>query len=109
MHAKDLLPLLRAFALKTRSPNVDLLQFLASLTKGEAQLAEVEAAVKDLPADAAIVISREGDKPRILTLPDFYAVALADEYRRLADDAARPFPREETAPAKIPPSVIVGA
>ena len=109
MLAKDLLPLLRAFALKTRSPNVDLLQFFASLSKGEAQLAEIEAAVKDLPADSAIVISREGDKPRILTLPDFYAIALVDEYRRLADDAARPFPREETAPAKIPASVIIGA
>ena len=69
MLAEDLLPLLRAFALKTRSPNVDLLQFFASLTKGEAQPAEIEAAVKELPADSAIVISQEGDKPRILTLP----------------------------------------
>ncbi len=109
MLAKDLLPLLRAFALKTRSPNVDLLQFFASLTKGEAQPGEVEAAVKDLPAESVIVISREGEKPRILTLPDFYAVALVDEYRRLADEATRPFPREETAPAKIPPTAIIGA
>ena len=59
MLAQDLLPLLRAFALKTRSPNVDLLQFLASLTKGEAQPGEVEAAVKALPADSVIVIDRK--------------------------------------------------
>ncbi len=109
MLAHDLLPLLRAFALKTRSPNIDLRQFLASLTRGEAQPGEVEAAVKDIPADSAIVVSEEGGKPRILTLPDFHVFALVEEYRKLADEAGRPFPREETAPAQIPSSAIIGA
>ena len=109
MLGQDLLPLLRAFALKTRSPNVDIHQFLASLTKGEARPGEVEAAVKDLPLESAIVVSQDGEKPRILMLPDFYVVALVDEYRRLADEAGRPFPREETAPAKIPPTAIIEA
>ena len=109
MLAQDLLPLLRAFALKTRSPNIDLQQFLASLSRGEAQAGEVDAAVKDLPADSAIVVSEEGGKARIITLPDFHVVALVEEYRKLADEAGRPFPREETAPAKIPPSAIIGA
>ena len=99
MHPQDLLPLLRAFALKTRSPNIDLRQFLASLSKGEAQPGEVEAAIKDLPPESVIVLSKEGERPRILALPDFHVIALIDEYRRLADESARPFPREETAPA----------
>jgi len=109
MHGQDLLPLLRAFALKTRSPNIDLRQFLASLSKGEAQPGEVEAAVKELPADSVIVVSKEGEKPRILALPDFHVIALMDEYRRLGDEPARPFPREETAPAKIPSNAIIAA
>ncbi len=109
MLAQDLLPLLRAFAVKTRSPNVDLRQFLESLPKGQGEPAEVEAAVKGLPSDAVIVVSKEGEKPRLLNLPDFHVVALVDLYRRLADDPAKPFPREETAPAKIPASAIIDA
>jgi hypothetical protein len=109
MLAQDLLPLLRAFALKTRSPNVDLRQFLESLPKGQGEPAEVEAAVKTLTPDTAIIVSKEGERPRLLTLPDFYAVALVDEYRRLADEPGRPFPREETAPAKVPADVITSA
>ncbi|HET6451094.1 MAG TPA: hypothetical protein VFI08_07265 [Spirochaetia bacterium] len=109
MLAQDLLPLLRAFAVKTRSPNVDLRQFVDSLPKGQGDAAEVEAAVRGLPPDAAIVVSKEGEHPRLLTLPDFYLVALVEEYRRLADEPARPFPRDETVPAKIPPKAIVAA
>jgi hypothetical protein len=109
MHGQDLLPLLRAFALKTRSPNIDLRQFLTSLSKGQVQPGEVEAALKELPAESVIVVSKEGEKPRILTLPDFHVIALIDEYHRLGDEPSRPFPREETAPAKIPPNVIIAA
>src|SRR5271157_2948346 len=109
MQPQDLLPLLRAFALKTRSPNIDLRQFLASLSKGEAQPGAVEAAVKALPPESVIVLSKEGEKPRILALPDFHVIALIDEYRRLGDEPARPFPREETAPASIPANAIIAA
>jgi len=109
MLAQDLLPLLRAFAVKTRSPNVDLRQFVESLPKGQVDAAAVEAAVKGLPLDSAIVVSTEGDRPRLLTLPDFPVVALLDEYRRLPDEPARPFPREETAPAKIHSGAVVSA
>ena len=109
MLAQDLLPLLRAFALKTRSPNVDLRQFVESLPRGQGDAAAVEAAVKGLSLDSAIVVSTEGDRPRLLTLPDFHVVALLDEYRRLPDEPVRPFPREENAPARIPPEAIVSA
>ena len=109
MLAQDLLPLLRAFALKTRSPNVDLRHFLETLPKGQGDAAAVEAAVKGLPPDSAIVVSKEGERPRLLTLPDYHIVALIDEYRRLPDEPARPFPRDETAPAKIPSGAVVAA
>src|SRR5271157_1184103 len=108
MQPQDLLALLQAFALKTRSPNIDLRQFVASLSKGEAQPGEVEAAIKDLPPQSVIVVSKEGTKPRILALPDFHVIALIDEYRKLSDESARPFPREETAPA-IPANTIIAA
>jgi hypothetical protein len=109
MHGQDLLPLLRAFALKTRSPTIDLRQFFASLSKGEAQPAEVEAALKELPAESVIVVSKENEKPRILALLDFAVIALIDEYRRLGDEPTHPFPREETAPAKIAANTIIAA
>jgi hypothetical protein len=109
MHAKDLLSLLRAFALKTRSPNIDLRQFLVSLSKGDVQPGEVEAAIKELPAESVIVVSKEGERPRILALPDFHVIALIEEYRRLGDEPTRPFPREETVSAQVPPNAIIAA
>jgi len=109
MLAQELLPLLHAFALKMRSPNVDLRQFLQSLPKGQGDAASVEAAVKGLPPESAIVVSKEGEHPRLLALPDYPIVALIDEYRRLPDEPTRPFPRDETAPAKISSSAIVAA
>jgi hypothetical protein len=109
MHGQDLLPLLRAFALKTRSPTIDLRHFFASLAKGEAQPGEVEAALKELPAESVIVVSKEAEKSRILALPDFAVIALIDEYRRLSDEPTRPYPREDTAPAKIPENTIITA
>jgi hypothetical protein len=109
MLAQDLLPLLRAFALKMRSANVDLRQFLESLPKGQGDAAGVEAAVKGLPPESVIVVSKEGDHPRLLALPDYPIVALIDEYRRLPDEPVRPFPREESAPAKISSDAIIPA
>jgi hypothetical protein len=109
MLAQDLLPLLRAFALKTRSPTIDLPQFIESLPKGEVRPVDVEVALKGLPAESVIVVSKDGERPRILALPDFPAIALIDEYRRLGDEPARPFPREDTAPAKIPSNAIIAA
>jgi hypothetical protein len=109
MHPQDLLQLLRAFALKTRSANIDLRQFLASLSKGEAHPGEVEEAIKELQPESLIVVSKEGEHPRIVVLPDFHVLALVEEYRRLGDEPARPFPREETAPATIPSNTIMAA
>ena len=61
MLAQELLVLLRTFAVRNRSATVDLRQFLAAMPKGQAQLAEVEAAVAELAEKAALVVSTEAD------------------------------------------------
>jgi hypothetical protein len=107
MVAKDLLPLLQAFALRTKSATIDLRQFAASLSKGQVQPGEIEAAIAELPE--ITVVSAEAKKPRIVTIPDYPGLALAEEYRRLTVEPQRPFPREETAPAPFLPSSLITA
>ncbi len=109
MLGQELLTLLRAFALRTHSPTVDLRQFAASLPKGQAQPGEVETALRELPPGTVAVVSAEGQRPRIVSLPDFPVMALVDEYRKLADEPTRSFPREETAPVPIPAASLIKA
>jgi hypothetical protein len=107
MLATDLLPLLQAFALRTKSATVDLRHFAASLSKGQAQPGEIDAAIAELPD--LTVVSMEAGKPRIVSLPDFPGLALMEEYRRLSVEPSRPFPREETAPAPFPAASLITA
>jgi hypothetical protein len=109
MLAQDLLTLLRAFAVRTGSATVDLLQFIASQPKGQGQPAEIEAAVAELAKTEGLIVSSEAGTPRVVSLPDFHLVALIDEYRQLTVDAARPFPRQETGPASIPAAQLIAA
>jgi hypothetical protein len=109
MSAKDVLALMHAFAIKTRSGSVDLRQFVASLPKGEAQPGDIEAAVTELAGTGALVVTAEGGKPRFAQLPDYPLVALVDLYRQLSVDPQRPFPRAETAPARIPAGELTAA
>ena len=89
MLAQDLLALLRAFALKTKSPSVDLRQFYASLPKGQVQPAELETAVNELVASESISVAPGSGASRFITLPDFPLVALAEEYRQLTVEPTR--------------------
>jgi hypothetical protein len=110
MLGQDLLPLLRAFALRSRSASVDLRQFLASMPRGQAQVGEVEAVVRKLAAEGALVVStEEAGRPWVLSLPDYPVFALAEEYKNLTMDASKPFPREGTAPSPIPAAELVTA
>ena len=109
MLARDVLSLLRAFAIRTRSESIDLRQFNASLPKGEAPPGEVETAVVELAGSGALVATAEGGKPRFVRLPDFHLVALVDLYRTLSVDPTKPFPRAETAPAPIPAGQLIAA
>jgi hypothetical protein len=107
MLAKDLLPLLQGFALRAKSATIDLRQFAASLPKGQVQPGEVEAAFAELPDFT--VVSMDANKPRIVTLPDFPGLALAEEYRRISVEPLRPFPREETVPVPFTSSSLIAA
>jgi len=110
MLAQDLLSLLRAFALRTKSATVDIRQFIASLPKGRAQPGEVEIAASELAARSAIVASAaEGGRPRIVSFPDFPVMALVEEYRQLTVDSARPFPKEDAAPVPVPAASLITA
>jgi len=109
MLAQELLVLLRTFALRNRSATVDLHQFLAAMPKGQAQPAEVDAAVAELAEKSALVVSAEDGKPRIVSLSDFHVTALVDAYRQLSMDAAHPFPKEETAPVPVPAGQLIRA
>ena len=109
MLAQELLVLLRSFALRNRSATIDLHQFLAVMPKGQAQPAEVDAAVAELAEKSALVVSAEEGKPRIVSLSDFHVTALVDAYRQLSMDAAHPFPKEETAPVPVPPEKLIRA
>jgi len=109
MVAEDLLSLLRAFALKTKRATVDLHQFVASLSKGQAQLPEVEAAVKELEARSLLTVSIEDGRPRIVTLTNFAETALVAEYKQLTVEAQRPFPRADRAPVPVAAEKLVNA
>ncbi len=109
MLAQELLVLLRSFALRNRSATVDLHQFLASMPKGQVRPADVDAAVAELAQKSALVVSTEDGKPRLVSLSDFHVTALLDAYRQLSMDAARPFPKEETAPVPIPAEYLIKA
>jgi hypothetical protein len=109
MLAQELLVLLRSFALRNRSATVDLHQFLAAMPKGQAQPAEVDAAVAELAGKSALTVSTESGKPRSVSLPDFHVLALVDTYRQLSMDASRPFPKEETAPVPVPAGQLIRA
>jgi hypothetical protein len=109
MSAKDILALLNAFAVRTRSGSVDLRQFMASLQKGEAQPGDVEEAVAELAGTGTLAVTAEGGKPRFVTLPDYHVLALVELYRQLSVDPLRPFPRAENAPAPIPDGQLIAA
>jgi hypothetical protein len=109
MVSQDLYPLLRAFALRTKSATIDLHQFQTSLSKGQAQPAEVEAAAVELAGKSVVQVSMEDGKPRIVTLPDYPEIALVEEYKQLTIEPHRPFPRHDRAPAPLVESTLINA
>jgi hypothetical protein len=102
MQSYDLLARLRTFALKSKSPTVDLASFLHALPQGTADAKDVEAGVKELSFKGALALSADGGRLMTVTLPDYPVLALVEEYGRVNSDPTRPFPREDTLPVPIP-------
>jgi hypothetical protein len=107
MSTEDLLGQLQAYALSTKNPTVELHQFLRTLPQGRLSEKEVEKGVKELAFKGAFSMEAEQGRLLSISFPDLPLLALLDEYRRLAQDPARAFPREETAPIPIAPAEIM--
>jgi hypothetical protein len=109
MSPQELLSLLRASAVRTKSQTVDLRQFGASLPKVQGQQEQIEAMVLELAEKAGFVVSTEAGRPRVISFPDYHVMALIDEYRQLTVDANKSFPREDTVPAPLPAGQLIVA
>ncbi|HTO21519.1 MAG TPA: hypothetical protein VMQ10_03505 [Spirochaetia bacterium] len=107
MEAEDLLARLRAFALRSKSPTIDVNGFIRSLAGEDLPAREVEAGIRDLAFRGDISAVTDWGRLAAVTLPDFPVFALSEEYRRLQDDPSLPFPREETLAVPISPSELV--
>jgi hypothetical protein len=109
MRGQDLLPLLRSFALKTKSAQVDLRQFAVTLQKGQAQPGEMENAAAELAGAGLTILETESGRPRLVHLADFPLIALIDAYKQISMEPARPFPREDTAPVPVQAAGLIAA
>ena len=87
MRSQDLFPLLRAYAVRTKSPVFDFREFLRSLPASQGSRADAEAALAELSGKGIVVSGQD------IVIPDFPVVALTEEYRQLTVDAWKPFPR----------------
>jgi hypothetical protein len=101
MRPQDLTLLLRAFAVRKKSPVFDFREFLRSLPPSEGTPAEAEAALAQLSGRGVVVSGSD------IVIPDFPAAALAEEYRLVSIEPWRSFPRMSTAPVTIPEAEVV--
>jgi hypothetical protein len=107
MTGDELLEQLQAYALSSRNPRIDVRSFFRTLPRDLLTFQNVEEQVRELGFKGALAMEQEEGKPLVVTLPDLPTIALIDEYRRIAQEPERPFPREETAPLPIPPGDVV--
>ncbi len=109
MRGQDLLPLLRTFALRTRSASVDLRQFAVTLQKGQAAPGDIENAAAELAGSSLTIVETEEAKPRIVSLTGFPLLALVEVYKQISVEPTRPFPREDTLPVPVPAETFIAA
>ncbi len=107
MQAEDLLSRLRSFALRSKSPTVELSGFVRSLAAENQDPKDVEAGIRELSFRGACSMTTDRGRIAYVTFPDFPIMALAEEYRRVAADPALPFPREDRVPVAIPETDLV--
>jgi hypothetical protein len=100
MQAEDLLQRLRTFALRSKSPIIDISGFIRSLPQDQADPHSVETAVKELSFRGDLSVTSERGRLTVV-LPDFPVMALVEEYRRVETDPSLPFPREDTVPVPL--------
>ncbi len=106
MQAQELLQLLHAYAVRSKSADVDLRAFIASLLPGQADTGDIVTGVQELSERGKLTLSASPEGPRTVSFPDFPLIALTERYRQLSVDASLPFPREETAPVPVPDAEV---
>jgi hypothetical protein len=103
---EDLLVRLRSFALRSKSPTVELGALHRSLASERLSLAEIEAAAKELAVRGAVSLYAANNRIVSVTFADLPLLALGEEYRRIALDPAHPFPGAGSLPVQIPETEI---
>ena len=107
METDNLLVRLRSFALRSKTPTVDIGGFIRSLAEEDEDPKDVEAAIKELSYRGAFSMTTDRGRLTSVTFPDFPIMALAEEYRRIESDPALPFPREDRLAVAIPETDLV--
>jgi hypothetical protein len=100
MRPQDLSQLLRAYAVRRKTPVLDFREFLKALPPQEGSRAEAEAALAELSGRGVVVSGND------IVIPDFPSAALADEYRQITVEPWRPFPRLAGAAVPIPEAEV---
>jgi hypothetical protein len=107
MQAEDLLARLRSFALRSKSPTIELSGFIRSLASGNEDTKDLEAGIRELSFRGDLSVTTDRGRLVSVTFLDFPVMALAEEYRRVASDPALPFPREGRTPLAIPETDLI--
>ena len=100
MRPQDLSLLLRAYAVRRKTPVFDFREFLRSMPPQEGSRADAEAALAEITGRGIVVSGND------IVIPDFPGVALAEEYRQITVEPWRPFPRLSTVAVPIPEAEV---
>jgi hypothetical protein len=105
MGSHELLEAIHAFALKIKSPTMELKQFIAA--SPHANNIEIEEGLRELAKAGRCVLMPLVGPIRTVSLPDYYLILLEEELESVSMDPSKPYPREEILRVPIPPSQMV--
>ncbi len=100
MRPQDLSLLLRAYAVRRKTPVFDFRDFLKALAPQEGSRADAEAALADISGRGVVVSGND------IVIPDFPSAALAEGYRQINVEPWRPFPRMSGTEVPIPEAEV---
>jgi hypothetical protein len=106
MVPQELLQALHAFSIKNKSHTVEFRQFISS-SPSLAGDAEIEGGLRELAAAGRCALIPPEGPIKVISIADYFLILLEAEVAALSVDSSKPFPKEETLSASIPPSKIV--
>jgi hypothetical protein len=105
MVLQELLQALHAFSVKNRSQTVELRQFMA-FSPSLASDAELESALRKLAEAGRCALIPPQGPIKAVSISEYYLILLEAEIAAISVDPSKPFPKEETLAAVIPPLKI---